>query len=138
MDLLKLLASETNNKILALLKNEPTYPRRIAAILGTKEQKIVPRLKALETAGLLKSSWTRVQGKNVKIYEVLAKKMELVFGSEGIEFDIQEKPRKKSTFDSSLYLGNNNKLELDPHFVGRKSELEAMSGDANFIVVEGM
>src|SRR5690348_13933095 len=87
-DLLKLLANQTNRDVLVLLRKEPTYPRRIAALLKKKEQKIVPRLKKMEETGLLKSAWVRVEGKNVKVYEVKADKMELVFGREGVEFGI--------------------------------------------------
>lgn len=132
--ILQLLADETNVAILQLLKVEPTYPRRLAAILGKQEQKVVPRLKSMERAGLVRSRWGRVGGKNVKVYETSLDKVELAMGVEGLKVEFHSVPRQ--ALSPPLYLPP--RLGLDSDFVGRVDELRRMSSGSNFTVLEGI
>ncbi len=135
MGLLQELANQVNLEILRLLKVEPTYPRRLAALLGKKEQKIVPRLRRLEEAGLLKGSWRRVGGRNVKLYEVRADRMELLFGAGGLELVLH--PEEKRQAITPLFYSA-PRIEQDPYFVGREEELAVLASNAKIVVIEGM
>jgi tetratricopeptide (TPR) repeat protein len=135
MSVLQLLADNTNVAILQQLKSEPTYPRRLAGLLGRKEQKVVPRLKKMEQAGLIRSAWGRRGGKNVKVYEISTDRIEIVLGVEGVGVVFQPEGKRQSVLPP-LYLPP--KIERIPHFVGRKKELKLISSRLNFIVLEGM
>ena len=135
MGLLQVLSSETNLDILRLLKSEPTYPRRLATLMGKKEQKIVPRLRALEKAGLLTSSWRRIGRRNVKVYEASAERIELLLGAGGLQLVFHPTDRRQ---DLSLPLYLPPKFTVDESFVGRTREMDLLGSSASFIVVEGM
>ncbi len=134
MSLLELISQKTNLNILRLLKNEPTYPRRLSGLLGMTEQKVVPRLRRLEQAGLLRSSWRRIAAKNVKVYEVSAEKVELTLGVEGLGLVLHPGERRRE-LSPPLYIATS--LSRDPGFVGRERELELLKA-AKFVIVEGI
>jgi ATP/maltotriose-dependent transcriptional regulator MalT len=135
MGVLQLLADDANVAILQQLKSEPTYPRRLAGLLGRKETKVVPRLKKMEHAGLVRGAWTRKEGKNVKVYKICTDKIEVVLGIEGVGVLLQPEGIRQAVLPP-LYLPP--KIERLPHFVGRKQELKLISSRLNFIVLEGI
>jgi AAA+ ATPase superfamily predicted ATPase len=135
MSLLQLLADKTNVIILQLLKIEPTYPRRLAGLLGKKEQKVVPRLKRMEDAGLIRGAWSRRGGRNVKVYEISTDRIELVLGVEGIT-SVFHREGKRQVISPPLYMPP--KIDKDPHFIGRKNELKIIASRSCFIVLEGI
>jgi AAA+ ATPase superfamily predicted ATPase len=118
-----------------MLKNEPSYPRRLSAVLGKREQKIVVRLRQMEKAGLLKSSWGRKAGNNVKVYELINDRIELVIGVDGLEIVLHPAERRQDMLPP-LYLPP--KIQSDPSFVGRSKELKLISSRSRFIILEGI
>jgi ATP/maltotriose-dependent transcriptional regulator MalT len=134
MSVLQLLADETNVAILQLLKVEPTYPRRLAAMLNKPEQKIVPKLKSMERAGLVRSHWDRIERKNVKVYETSLDKLELAVGVEGLKVEFHSLP--KQLLSSPLYLPP--KREKDLNFVGRGQEIRSLSSGASLTILDGI
>jgi DNA-binding transcriptional ArsR family regulator len=135
MSLLQLLADETNVVILRLLKVEPTYPRRLAGLLGKREQKVVPRLKKMEDAGLIRGAWSRRGGRNVKVYELTVDRVELVLGVEGVT-SVFHPQGKRRVISPPLYLPP--QIKKDPQFIGRKKELKILASRSNFIILEGI
>ena len=80
--MINLLKSETNLEILAALSIRPSHPRELSLLLGKDESDISRRLRSLEKAGLVKSSWVRVGNRNVKVYSLARESVILRF-SEG-------------------------------------------------------
>ncbi|MBU7024714.1 MAG: winged helix-turn-helix transcriptional regulator, partial [Theionarchaea archaeon] len=68
-ELLKTLSNKTNLEIINLLRNEPSYPRKISEILGMQEGYISRILSNLEKIGILRSQWA-YRERNVKLYYV--------------------------------------------------------------------
>jgi ATP/maltotriose-dependent transcriptional regulator MalT/DNA-binding transcriptional ArsR family regulator len=132
---LEVLSNKTNLEILKLLKGEATYPRRLASLLSMREQKVVPRLRSLEEAGLLSSSWKRIGNKNVKLYEVTTDKVELLLGPEGVDLVVHPKANRQA---ASLPLYVAPKISWDDSFVGRERELELLASKTRFIIIEGI
>lgn len=135
MSVLEVMSKRTNQQILKALKAEPTYPRRLAALLSMKEQKVVPRLRTLEKVGLLRSSWSRMGNKNVKLYEVSTDKVEMLLGAEGMEFVIHPGIRRQIQ-EFPLYIPP--MLSHDDLFVGREAELKILKSKKRFVVIEGI
>ncbi|MEB3764886.1 MAG: hypothetical protein GSR77_01790, partial [Desulfurococcales archaeon] len=69
-ELLKLVKSETNLRVLALLSMRPSYPRELALLLEKDETDISRRLKRMENLGIVDGFWARIEGKNVKLYRL--------------------------------------------------------------------
>ncbi|MEB3789448.1 MAG: ArsR family transcriptional regulator [Desulfurococcales archaeon] len=69
-ELLKLVKSETNLRILALLSMRPSYPRELALLLEKDETDISRRLKRMENLGIVEGFWARIEGRNVKLYRL--------------------------------------------------------------------
>ena len=82
-EFLKLMSNKMNLKILALLRNEPAYPRLLARILGKDETYISKKLRILEGAGIVKGEWRRVKGKNVRLYSLNTDRIEIIFDLDG-------------------------------------------------------
>lgn len=135
MSFLEVLSNRKNLEILRLLKGEPTYPRRLASILSMSEQKVVQRLRSLEKAGLLTSSWRRIGNKNVKLYEVSADKIEMLLGTEGVQLVVYPEAKRRAT---SLPLYIPPKIVHDSFFIGREKELRLLASKTRFIIVEGI
>jgi DNA-binding transcriptional ArsR family regulator len=117
-DLLKVLANGTNREILTLLRAEPTYPRRLAELVGITEGEAQKRLRLLEEHGLVKGQWVHV-GKNVKRYTLEAEALRIEVGPEGLRLALEGAP---STARVTLAPS----LEAPPgsgHVVGRAAEL---------------
>jgi ATP/maltotriose-dependent transcriptional regulator MalT len=135
MSVLEVISNRTNLEILKTLKAEPTYPRRLASLLSMTEQKVVPRLRNMEKAGLLRSSWGRIENKNVKLYEVSTDKVEILLGAEGVELVIHPGARRQIP-EPPLYIPP--RLSHDDSFVGRETELEILNSKRRFVVIEGI
>jgi len=133
MNVLEVISNKTNLEILKALKAEPTYPRRLASLLSMTEQKVVPRLRSMEKAGLLRSSWSRIGKKNVKLYEVSTDKVEILLGAEGVELVIHPGARRQFP---ELYIPPS--LSRDDLFVGRETELKILNSIKRFIIIEGI
>jgi signal recognition particle GTPase len=57
----------------------PSYPREIGRMLGRDETDIARRLKNLEALGLVESVWKRIGDRNVKIYRLKIKEINIKF-----------------------------------------------------------
>lgn len=87
-DLLKVLANGTNREILSLLRAEPTYPRRLAELVGITEGEAQKRLRLLEDHGVVKGQWVHV-GRNVKRYTLEAKALRIEVGPDGLALRLE-------------------------------------------------
>ncbi|HWG89939.1 MAG TPA: hypothetical protein VNZ52_03730 [Candidatus Thermoplasmatota archaeon] len=87
-DLLKVLANETNQRILLALVPEPSHSRLLASSLGLNETEVSRRLKKLEKLGLVVGKWARAEA-NVKRYHLAAEGIELRFGPGGLEVHVR-------------------------------------------------
>jgi|GEM_PF-2445051 DNA-binding Lrp family transcriptional regulator len=67
-EIIKLLSSETNFRILELLSMRDSYPRKIAREIGKTEGVVVRALKSMERAGILRSSWGVLDERPAKVY----------------------------------------------------------------------
>jgi tetratricopeptide (TPR) repeat protein/DNA-binding transcriptional ArsR family regulator len=117
------LNSETNLEILAALSVKPSHTRDLSLILGKDETDISRRLRSLEKAGLVKGSWLRVGGKNVKVYSLTRESVTFRFSEGRIFVSIQGKK-------DSIYV--KPRISLSPpmmgKLVGRDEELRRLSG----------
>lgn len=82
-DLLHLVASEENLAILSALATGPEYPRRLGARLHRGETHVARRLRMLERAGIVRGSWSREDGKNVRLYRLRTRSLTVVFDPVG-------------------------------------------------------
>ncbi|RLF04154.1 MAG: hypothetical protein DRK00_07335 [Thermoprotei archaeon] len=132
MEILRLLAKPAIIKILILLSTGPRYPRAIASTLGKSEAFVVRCLKSLERHGLVESSWTRVGGRNVKIYRLRTNSLTLEFAGGGVSV------RLGGEGDSPLDVVCEPEPPRAPsYFVDREAELEALLSAAGVSVVWG-
>ncbi len=132
-ELLKILSNKTNLEIINLLKNEPSYPRKISEILEMQEAYISRVLSQLEKVGILRSQWV-YRDRNVKLYSVDTKEINITFEPEGLKIII--KTRGEREFSVSYDAFTFDVPEV-PVFVGRKEEMEILERSP-FIVIEGM
>lgn len=95
-DLLKVLANETNQRILLALVPEPSHSRLLAETLGLNETEVSRRLKKLEKAGLVVGRWTRAEA-NVKRYHLAVEGMEVRFTTKGLEVQLRGAPEGSGT-----------------------------------------
>lgn len=133
---LKALANPTNQAILSLLAIEPTYPRRISELLSLSESDVSRRLRRMEEAGLVRSGWEHVDGKNVKSYRLVAEEITVAISGEGLSIETagdDGEPTTRTVVD---------RLEVrvpEPEgFVGRERELEILDGPDPVVAVEGI
>jgi len=88
MDVLDLLLNHENRAILAALAGGPVYPRRLAERLARPETEVSRALKALERAGLVEGGWARYHGANVRLYRLVARRLEVVLESDGYRLEM--------------------------------------------------
>ncbi|MCA1814390.1 MAG: helix-turn-helix domain-containing protein [Halobacteriales archaeon] len=119
-DLLKLLANGTNREILTLLRGEPTWPRRIAELVGITEGEAQKRLKQMEEHGLVQGRWVHV-GKNVKQYTLEAKALRIEVGPDGLRLQLEGRPQAPVTLAAGM-----EQVPDDGHVVGRDDELREL------------
>ncbi len=77
--LLRLLKSEINLRILALLSSRPSYARELALLLEKDETDISRRLTRMEKLGILEGVWTRIEDRNVKLYRLTVEGLNIRF-----------------------------------------------------------
>lgn len=134
--ILEALAKETNQAILSLLAIEPTYTRSISELLGYSESDVSRRLSRLEDAGLVASEWQHVDGRNVKVYRLVADEVSIRIDGEGLAI---EATREGTDATERTLL---DRLEVripEPEtFVGRGDELAVLEGPAPVVLVEGI
>ena len=87
----------------------------------------------MERMGLVKASWVRKDGKNVKLYELRTDSIQVQLTPEGYEakFSSSSRPITVPIFKE---VG----IPSCPNFVGREKELVSLKPAGNFIVVEGI
>ncbi len=83
-DILRLLSNRENLSLLAALSVGPGYPRALAERLGRAESEVARRLKTLERANLVEGGWRRENGRNVRLYNVRARRFEVLLDREGV------------------------------------------------------
>ncbi len=100
-EIARVLGNETNLQILSLLSTKASYPRELASLLLRDETDISRRLKRMETLGIVEGYWSRVGGRNVKLYRLAVDgfhirfrdgKMEVVL-AEPSRFELRLTPR---------------------------------------------
>jgi tetratricopeptide (TPR) repeat protein len=138
-EVLPSLFDRTNIALLCLLKTTPSYPRKLAKLLGARESHISERLTKLKRAGLLFDRWERVETdeglKNVKQYYLNAHNIVLEFNPEGVEIKVGVRDRKSIDVTLPYY---RSEIPKSNGFVGRRRELEVLRNCEGTTVVWGM
>ncbi len=132
-ELLKTLSNKTNLEIINLLKNEPTYPRKISEILGMQEAYISRVLSQLEKLGILRSRWV-YRERNVKLYSVDTKEINIAFEPEGMKIHIRTKGGKDISIAYDAFTFEIPEIH---EFVGRERETKLLERSP-VIVIEGI
>jgi len=132
-ELLKILSNKTNLEIINLLKNEPSYPRKISEILGMQEAYISRVLSQLEKIGILRSRWV-YRDRNVKLYSVNTREINISFEPEGLKILIRTREEKELSISYDAFTFDVPEV---PVFVGREKEMKKLE-HFPFIVIEGM
>ncbi|MBU7013391.1 MAG: tetratricopeptide repeat protein [Theionarchaea archaeon] len=132
-ELLKTLSNKTNLEIINLLRNEPSYPRKISEILGMQEGYISRILSNLEKMGILRSQWA-YRERNVKLYYVDTKEISIAFEPEGLKLHVKTKGEKEVSVSYDAF-----KFEIpEPHgFINRRKELQLIDTQP-MVVIEGL
>ncbi len=132
-DMLKLLANPTNQSILSLLRSEPSYARKIGALLELKESEVTRRLRQMEDAGLVASDWAYI-GKNVKMYHLEAEGIDVRFEPEGMRLHVHGPRESKEGVVAHLA----PRIPPVTHLAGRHHELDLLSNDSSVNVIAGL
>ncbi len=132
-ELLKTLSNKTNLEIINLLKNEPSYPRKISEILGMQEAYISRVLSQLEKLGILRSRWV-YRERNIKLYSVNAKEINITFEPDALKIHIKTRGEKDLSVSYDAFT-----FEIpEVHgFVGREEEMELLE-NSPIVVIEGI
>ncbi|MCS7363963.1 MAG: tetratricopeptide repeat protein [archaeon GB-1867-035] len=132
---LNLVTNKVNLEILILLRNEPSYPRMLAELLGRDETHISKRLRVMERAGIVRGEWRRIGGKNVKLYSLNTDRIEIIIDFDGCKMHLTSVEGEKTLVITSLY---DFRIPPPVNFIGRINELELLGSEKNFFIVEGM
>jgi tetratricopeptide (TPR) repeat protein/DNA-binding Lrp family transcriptional regulator len=132
-EVLRALANPATQSLLALLAVEPSYPRRLASLIGLAESEVARRLRRLEEMGLVRGAWAHV-GKNVRMYELATNRVEIDITRGGLRIRTgQDQPVESIAV---------NPLAAPPPqpdaFFGRAAELRTLGGKHPVVLVEGM
>ncbi len=132
-ELLKTLSNKTNLEIINLLKNEPSYPRKISEILGMQEGYISRILTHLEKIGILRSKWV-YRERNVKLYYVDTKEINIVFEPDGLKIKVKTRGEKEVSVSYDAF-----KFDIPEasQFVGRTREIAKVELSP-IVVIEGI
>jgi ATP/maltotriose-dependent transcriptional regulator MalT len=132
-ELLKTLSNKTNLEIINLLRNEPSYPRKISEILGMQEGYISRILSNLEKIGILRSQWA-YRDRNVKLYYVDTKEISIAFEPEGLKLCVKTKGEREVSVSYDAF-----KFEIpEAHgFINRRQELQLIDSQS-MVVIEGL
>lgn len=136
-ELLKVLSSDVNLKIIALLgKLGGSNPRELAKMLNMCESDVSRRLSKLRKLGIVDCRWVRIGNKNVKVFKLKVKEIAIDL-IEGRIISSKESIIKFSDELIAKYLGG--KIPEVKFFIGRSSELEKLRRSrSNLIVVTGI
>ncbi len=130
--LMKVLSSEVNLQILSILKSGSFNPRELARILQKDETDISRRLKMLERVGLVEGKWTRVRGKNIRVYSLKVGEVKISFGPG----EVIIKTSENKSYEVPLL---ESKIPNVEKFFGRKTEVETLlSSEKAVIVIYGI
>ncbi len=132
-ELLKTLSNKTNLEVINLLKNEPSYPRKISEILGMQEAYISRILSQLEKVGILRSQWV-YRERNVKLYFVDTKEINIAFEPEGLKILLKSRERNELSISYDAFTFEVPEVH---EFVGRESEMEMLE-TSPLVVIEGI
>lgn len=132
-ELLKTLSNKTNLEVINLLKNEPSYPRKISEILGMQEAYVSRILSQLEKVGILRSQWV-YRERNVKLYFVDTKEINITFEPEGLKIFLKSRERNELSISYDAFTFEVPEVH---GFVGREREMEMLE-TSPLVVIEGM
>lgn len=133
-ELLKILSNKTNLEIINLLKNEPSYPRKISEILQMQEAYISRILTQLEKLGILRSQWAYRGERNVKLYYVDTKEINITFEPEGLKIYITTKGEREFSVSYDAFTFD---IPEAHGFVGREDEMRLLE-HSPIVVIEGI
>ena len=138
-EILRVLSSDINLKIVSLLKSKELNPREIARIIGRDETDISRRLSKMSKLGIVKSRWARVGNKNVKLFRLNIDKLTIAFDIDGVKL-VTEKPIEGLNELSRIkYSLDRVSIPSVKEFVGRVSELNSLkNANERIIVVTGI
>jgi DNA-binding transcriptional ArsR family regulator/tetratricopeptide (TPR) repeat protein len=135
---LKILGNRTNAKVITLLKRHPMSPRDLSRYLDKNEADLVRRLRVMEKAGLVESKWGTSLGKNVKLYDLVTKAIDINFQLNGIEIEFKKKNTPR-THIARVGLNLDEKRQSPEPLIGRRDELKLLSNvDTNFFWIAGV
>ncbi|MDG6933956.1 MAG: tetratricopeptide repeat protein [Nitrososphaerota archaeon] len=133
------LFDRVNIELLCLLKTGPSYPRKLAKLVGARESHVSERLGRLRSAGLVFDRWERIHTsdgfKNVKQYYFDAHNVVLEFNPGGVEIKIGMRDKKNVDLTLPYY---RSEIPRSTRFVGRTRELGMLKNLDGTIVVWGM
>ncbi len=92
-EIARVLGNETNLQILSLLSTKASYPRELASLLMRDETDISRRLKRMEALGIVEGYWSRVGGRNVKLYRLAVDGFHIRFKNGKMEVVLAEPSR---------------------------------------------
>ncbi|HDD33693.1 MAG TPA: hypothetical protein ENG30_00925, partial [Thermofilaceae archaeon] len=127
----KFLFSWLSLSILNILRCGPSYPRRIAEVLGKNEAAVVRALKELERLGIVESKWARIRDRNVKIYKLKVREININVGKEGFRLLLRTRGNTYEPTYSSV-------IPEYRFFVDRRFELEAISSARGVVIIVGL
>ena len=136
-EVLRLLSSDSNLRILSLLSVKPLNPRELARLLDRDETDVSRRLKALERAGLVEGEWHRVKGRNVKLYRLRLSEVSLTFKEGEVRLSIRRPTSREAT--PLVSTCTSFSIPEPGGFVGRREELKLVDDPSrHFVVVKGL
>jgi ATP/maltotriose-dependent transcriptional regulator MalT/DNA-binding transcriptional ArsR family regulator len=130
-ELLKILSNKTNLEIINLLKNEPSYPRKISEILGMQEAYISRVLSHLEKLGILRSKWV-YRERNVKLYSVDAKEINITFEPEALKIHVRQRGEKEISISYDAFTFEVPEIH---GFMDREKEIEIFDKSSIILVI---
>lgn len=128
-----MLSNKTNLEIINLLKNEPSYPRKIAEILRMQEAYISRILNQLEKLGILRSQWV-YRERNVKLYSVDTKEINITFEPGGLKIHTTTKGGRDLSVSYDAFTFD---IPEAYEFVGREEEMNLLE-TSPAVVIEGI
>ena len=123
-ELLRFLSNPVNVKLIVLLSSNTLSPSELSRMLGKYEADISRRLNKLRELGLIESKWTRVGGKNIKLYRLTKSSLHIDFSSGGIIVTDEKRSRSLYLFPLKEVLWRIPSIDF---FVGRKKELKLLN-----------
>lgn len=138
VELLKLIGNKVNSRIITLLRRHPMSPRDLSRYLDKKEGDIVRRLKAMEKHGLVKGSWGKRLGQNVKLYSLVSNNILVALKQNGLQITLGKK--SGTNHECTITIEEEQQSAEEFPIVGRTDEFELLrkSEKANFFFITGI